>query len=195
LTEHQVTGQTRRTAILDAAVAEFSGHGYHGARIERIAASAHVNKQLIFHYFESKNGLYEAVVSGLFPASPIFEGRGATPLEAIGIRLIAIAGWLSANPGAARVLGECSGVVDVPAAAAQAASAWIELQANALCGAIEDGQRRGFFRDDVDAQTVAAIALGSLVGRSALSGSWPAGESGPFAVALSRIIADYCAWR
>ncbi len=190
-----MTGQNRRTAILDAAVAEFSGHGYHGARIERIAASANVNKQLIFHYFESKNGLYDAVVAWLFPASSVFDGRGATPLESVGTCIAAIAERLSANPGAARILGECSGVVDVPAAAGKAAGSWIELQGNALRSVIEDGQRKGFFRDDADAQTIAMIALGSIIGLSALSGSWAAGASGPSAAVLTRIVSDFCAWR
>lgn len=190
-----MTGQARRTAILDAAVAEFSSHGYHGARIERIAASGNVNKQLIFHYFDSKNGLYEAVVTELFPATPVFDGRGTTPLESVGTCIAAIAERLHANPGAARILVECSGVVEVPAAASRAVGTWIELQANTLRSVIEDGQRKGFFRDDADAQTVAAIALGSVVGQSALSASTAAGTSEPSAAVLTRIIADFCAWR
>jgi TetR/AcrR family transcriptional regulator len=48
--------------ILQAAVAEFSAHGYSGARVSRIAANAAVNAQLISYYFDGKAGLYQAVL-------------------------------------------------------------------------------------------------------------------------------------
>jgi len=49
--------------IFDAATAEFAGHGVAGARIDRIAAAASANKQLIYAYFGSKRELFEEVVS------------------------------------------------------------------------------------------------------------------------------------
>jgi len=53
--------QTRR-AILDAAIREFSAHGLSGARTEAIAESAGANKALLYYYFKSKKGLYEAAI-------------------------------------------------------------------------------------------------------------------------------------
>ena len=50
-----------RARILDAAVVEFSEHGFSGARISAIAARAGVNQQLISYYFDSKEGLYRAL--------------------------------------------------------------------------------------------------------------------------------------
>lgn len=190
-----MSGTSRRSAILESAVAEFADHGYHGARLERIAAAAHANKQLIFHYFESKNGLYEAVVSGLFASSAITEGRGATPLESLKEHLSRIADWLEANPGASRALAECARGTGIPTVACRAAEGWLELQSSALRGAIEDGQRKGFFRDDVDAQTIAVVALGSLVGQQFLAGSGGGSGAALAATTLGRIVADYCAWR
>jgi TetR/AcrR family transcriptional regulator len=49
-------------AILDAAEIEFAISGFDAARTESIAARANVVKGLIFHYFKSKEGLYEAVL-------------------------------------------------------------------------------------------------------------------------------------
>jgi TetR/AcrR family transcriptional regulator len=49
-------------AILAAAEIEFATHGFASARTESIATRAHVVKGLIFHYFKSKEGLYEAVL-------------------------------------------------------------------------------------------------------------------------------------
>src|ERR1700735_464512 len=51
-----------RKAILRAAVREFSAHGLAGARTEAIAESAHVNKALLYYYFKSKSGLYQAAI-------------------------------------------------------------------------------------------------------------------------------------
>jgi TetR/AcrR family transcriptional regulator len=50
-----------RARILDAAVVEFSEHGFSGARISAIAARAGVNQQLISYYFDGKEGLYRAL--------------------------------------------------------------------------------------------------------------------------------------
>jgi TetR/AcrR family transcriptional regulator len=49
-----------RARILDAALTEFSTQGLAGARTERIASAAGVNKALLYYYFESKEKLYEA---------------------------------------------------------------------------------------------------------------------------------------
>jgi TetR/AcrR family transcriptional regulator len=59
------TNGHRRQAIVDAAVREFSTKGFSGARINTIARKAKVNKQLIYYYFDSKVGLYEAVLGHL----------------------------------------------------------------------------------------------------------------------------------
>jgi AcrR family transcriptional regulator len=48
--------------VLDAAKAEFAKLGFAGARVAAIAARAHANKQLIYHYFGSKEKLYVAVL-------------------------------------------------------------------------------------------------------------------------------------
>jgi AcrR family transcriptional regulator len=53
--------ETKRS-IFEAATAEFATHGIAGARIDRIAASAGANKQLIYTYFGNKRELFEAVV-------------------------------------------------------------------------------------------------------------------------------------
>src|SRR5271170_8314063 len=54
--------------ILRAAIREFSVHGLSGARTDAIAELAGANKALLYYYFKSKKGLYEAAleeVSGM----------------------------------------------------------------------------------------------------------------------------------
>jgi TetR/AcrR family transcriptional regulator len=52
-----------RQRILDAALAEFAGKGYAGARVREIAQRAAVNTQLISYYFGGKEGLYNEVIA------------------------------------------------------------------------------------------------------------------------------------
>lgn len=52
-----------KARLLAAATAEFAAHGIAGARVERIAAAARANKQLIYAYFGSKDGLFDAALT------------------------------------------------------------------------------------------------------------------------------------
>jgi AcrR family transcriptional regulator len=51
-----------RRRILEAAFAEFATHGFAGARVDRIAKAAGCNKNLIYIYFDSKEGLFDATL-------------------------------------------------------------------------------------------------------------------------------------
>lgn len=53
-----------RARLLDAAIVEFAEHGLAGARVDRIAAAAEANKQLIYAYFGNKRQLFDAVIEG-----------------------------------------------------------------------------------------------------------------------------------
>lgn len=59
--ERQRDRERTRKLILDAAEAEFAAHGYAGARTGAIASRAGVNQQLIWYYFDSKEGLARAI--------------------------------------------------------------------------------------------------------------------------------------
>ncbi|MDD4053158.1 MAG: TetR/AcrR family transcriptional regulator [candidate division Zixibacteria bacterium] len=51
-----------RSKILEAAVDEFIEYGFSGARVDRIAVRAGINKAMIYYYFSSKEKLYQAVI-------------------------------------------------------------------------------------------------------------------------------------
>ncbi len=53
-------------AILAAARDEFARHGLAGARVDRIATHAKLNKRLIYYYFTSKDDLFQAVLEGTY---------------------------------------------------------------------------------------------------------------------------------
>lgn len=49
-------------AIMEAATLEFSSNGLEGARVDRIALAAGINKQLLYRYFGNKEDLYIRVL-------------------------------------------------------------------------------------------------------------------------------------
>ena len=58
--------EASRDSILQAALAEFAQEGLAGARVDAIAASAGVNKALLYYYFHDKESLYDAVLDRFF---------------------------------------------------------------------------------------------------------------------------------
>jgi AcrR family transcriptional regulator len=57
--------QTKRN-ILDVATQEFSAMGLAGARVDAIAERTNTTKRMLYYYFESKEGLYEAVLEKVY---------------------------------------------------------------------------------------------------------------------------------
>lgn len=52
-----------RGRLLEAAFEEFADHGLSGARVDRIATAAGVNKRMLYHYFGSKEGLFRELLA------------------------------------------------------------------------------------------------------------------------------------
>ncbi|CAN7558489.1 TetR family transcriptional regulator [Trinickia sp. LjRoot230] len=57
--------QTKRN-ILEVATQEFSAMGLSGARVDAIAERTNTTKRMLYYYFESKDGLYEAVLEKVY---------------------------------------------------------------------------------------------------------------------------------
>lgn len=53
--------EATRARLLASARKEFAAFGIAGARVDRIATDADSNKAQIYHYFDSKDGLFDAV--------------------------------------------------------------------------------------------------------------------------------------
>ncbi|CAM3677961.1 TetR/AcrR family transcriptional regulator [Tsukamurella strandjordii] len=69
-------------ALIEAARAEFTRRGFDGARVARIAEEAGVNKERIYGYFGSKEGLFEVVMAKALTEhaeqTPFLEGQSLT---------------------------------------------------------------------------------------------------------------------
>jgi TetR/AcrR family transcriptional regulator len=97
-----------RASILKAAVAEFAENGIAGARTDAIARAAHVNKALLYYYFEDKDALYEAVLDHVFSGMrarvmPVLESK-LPPRQKMLEYLGAYFDYIAANPRFPRVV-------------------------------------------------------------------------------------------
>jgi AcrR family transcriptional regulator len=70
----------RRAAILDAATRTFAAEGYRRARVEDIARSAGVAEGTVYHLFDSKQGLLQAV-GDAYGAGLVRAAFGDGPVE------------------------------------------------------------------------------------------------------------------
>jgi len=79
--------EAARLAILDAATSEFADHGFAGARVDRVAAGAGLNKAMLYHYFGDKEALYLAVLERAYADLRETESRlelsDAAPIDAV----------------------------------------------------------------------------------------------------------------
>ena len=75
---------------MEAAIDEFAEHGFSGARVDRIAHRAGVNKAMIYYHFSSKEKLYQSIFDsqlgrlGAVMAPPI---EPAPDLETVLLRI------------------------------------------------------------------------------------------------------------
>ncbi len=60
--ENKKNRKNSASLILEAGTVEFSRYGLAGARIDRIARKAGVNKAMIYYHFRSKENLYQTII-------------------------------------------------------------------------------------------------------------------------------------
>jgi AcrR family transcriptional regulator len=61
--------EASKARVFEAAAAEFAAHGFAGAKVDRIAGGARVNKAMIYYHFTNKAALYRAVIGDMFAAT------------------------------------------------------------------------------------------------------------------------------
>jgi AcrR family transcriptional regulator len=138
--------------LLAAALTEFALHGQAGGRTERIARRAGVNKQLIHYYFRTKAGMYHAVLARAADAVAGALGRlplvGLTAVERLRRLVRGQFDFFLSHPEHTALLVR-----------AGAGGDWADVAIRPVAELLRDGQATGFFRDDVEPETHARLAL------------------------------------
>lgn len=143
---------------MTAAREEFAKRGFAGARVEQIARRAGVNKQLLFYYYHSKRGLFQAVLGQaageLEGALAALASPAGRPLERLQLALTAQFEFLARHPDLVALLTQAGRVDLAPFAPA----------IKRLVVLLAEGQGLGHVRDDLDPHLTAAQALVLMVG-------------------------------
>ena len=145
---------SRALRIIAVAREEYAKRGFAGARVDHIARRAGVNKQLLFYYYRSKQGLFQAVLTQaateLEAALSALTLPPGKPLDRLRLALAALFDFLARYPELATLLTQSGG------AFAPAIKRLVVLLA--------EGQGLGQVRDDLDPHLAAAQALVLMVG-------------------------------
>ncbi|WP_213990260.1 TetR/AcrR family transcriptional regulator [Sodalis sp. dw_96] len=166
-----------QSRILAAARKEFADKGFDGARVEKIAAGAQVNKQLLYHYFENKDQLFTRVLEDAY--REIRQQEAALALEHLpadeAVMALVEFTWRyylahpefirllnSENQLQARHLKDSANVTRINAS-------WLEISRSILAR----GRREGTLRADIDPMqlniTISALGFFYLINSATLS--------------------------
>jgi len=162
LTDRSIASEEKRKTLLDAAVRVFARAGYHGSRVGDIAEEAGVAHGLLYHYFPSKEEVLQTIfrenwgqLIERFRAVEAADEPAGEKLE--GIAKILLRTWRN-DPDLVTVM------VREVARSPQLESQVVEVrEAFAIVQRIvEQGQRDGTFRPDLDARLASWILYGGL---------------------------------
>lgn len=155
-----------KEVILDAAESLFASRGFEATTIKHIGARAKVNPALLYYYFGDKKALYRAVLGRLIGG--LAENLGGrlrdarSPADAIHAVVAAQMEVLSAHPDLARIFVR-EMVEHRGENAADPISDSMAKVFTRLCGIIEQGQRAGLFRKELDARFAAISVVSQVV--------------------------------
>ena len=152
----------KRTQILEAAVRVFARRGYHGSRVGDIAEEAGVAHGLLYHYFSSKEEVLQIVFSenwgeliARFRAVEEADEPAAGKLE--GLAKILLRTWRNDPDLVTVMVREVARSAHLQAQVLEVREAFAILER-----VIEQGQREGSFRADLDSRFASWIVYGGL---------------------------------
>jgi AcrR family transcriptional regulator len=163
-----------RTVLLAAAAGEFAKNGPKGTRVQDIVKAAGVNERMIYHHFESKDGLYRAVMQeqrmllGMSWGPAVERAVVMEPLAGMRLLLDGLLAALQARPQvAALLIHEALG--DAPLALPAEADGFIKP----IRDLYDRGRADGVFPAAVPFETAYLVAVVSLLALSVLGGRAP----------------------
>jgi TetR/AcrR family fatty acid metabolism transcriptional regulator len=186
--------EEKRRQILDAAVRAFAKKGYHASRVSDIAEEAGVAYGLVYHYFESKDAVLEAIfreMCGMMvDAINAVEQLGDPPREQLRKACAIVLRTWRDYPDVVRVL-----VREVARSGEQLQREVEEIAHafQALQRIVERGQEERVFRTDLSPRLAAWIVYGALeeILTGWVLGRLP-GEDGDIREAEKTVVAILC---
>ena len=98
----EAAAQATRDSILRAATKVFAKYGYDGGSVEKISKAANSYDRMIYYYFGSKEGLFIAVIEGIYrrmdEAEAAIDLDESRPVEALTAIIRFVLGYYRRNP-------------------------------------------------------------------------------------------------
>jgi len=154
--------EDKRRQLLDAAVRVFARKGFHASRVGDIAEEAGVAHGLLYHYFESKDQVLEAVFHEnwsvlLARIESVEEGDEPAAEQLRYIAAIVLRTWLHLPDVVRVVVREFGRSPELAARVGELAQ-----PIGAIQRVITRGIERGEFRQDIDPAFAATVVYGSI---------------------------------
>ncbi|MEO1336417.1 MAG: TetR/AcrR family transcriptional regulator [Myxococcota bacterium] len=164
-TARKLSREDKRRRIIDAAIQVFAAKGFFGARVSEIAEAAGVADGTIYLYFKSKDdvliSLFEEKMSSIMERlMALLEDHPGDPEAKIRRYIVEHLRLVAEQPSLMQVL-----TIELRQSARfikeyhpKAFRAYLEL----LQGIVEDGQRQGVFRSDLDPLVFRRALFGAI---------------------------------
>jgi len=162
LAQKPAAAEDKRRQLLDAAVRVFARKGYHASRVGDIAEEAGVAHGLLYHYFDSKDQVLEAIFRENWSVlvarvTAVEETDEPADDQLRHIAAIILRTWLHLPDVVRVVVREFGRSPEVAARIGELAR-----PIEAIERVIARGIERGEFRSDVDARFAATVVYGSI---------------------------------
>ena len=180
--------------ILAVAFKEFADRGFAGARVDEIAAQTRTSKRMIYYYFESKDGLYKAVLADYYTrlrgAERSLHLEDHAPLDALRELVGFTFDWHATHPEGVRLImteniHQGRYVAELPTA--ETLNSVIINSVRSIC---ERGVKAGVIRPEVDPidlyQSIAALNFFNVSNRYTFSKIFDVDMASPKATAARR---------
>jgi TetR/AcrR family transcriptional regulator len=154
-----------RDKILTQATREFASKGYDGARVDAIALRCKLSKNMLYYYFESKEGLFVAVLERMYEKLRIQQKdlsvRASDPTTALEQLVHHTFNALRDNPDAIRLMNEENRHKGRHIRQSRRMRDLYNPLVETIRFILERGREDGFFREGID-PTFIYLTLSSL---------------------------------
>jgi TetR/AcrR family transcriptional regulator, fatty acid metabolism regulator protein len=162
LAERASAAEEKRRLILDAASRVFARKGFHTSRVGDIAEEAGVAHGLLYHYFGSKDEVLDTIFrehwTSLLDRIHAVEQSDEPAVDQLReVAAILLRGWLKEPDVVCVVVREIARTPEVASRVEE-----LVRPIGAIRRIIEQGQRSGEFRADIDAATSAIVFYGGI---------------------------------
>jgi AcrR family transcriptional regulator len=152
----EAAAQATRESILRAATKVFAKYGYDGGSVEKISKAAKSYDRMIYYYFGSKEGLFIAVLEGIYrrmdDAEAALDLDASRPVEALTAVIRFVLGYYRRNPDFVTLLNTENLHKGRHIAKSLRAREYSSRAIAIIREIVASGVAQGLFRDDVAAR-------------------------------------------